>query len=121
MQEEKQSDKNEDGCKKIRKAVSVLRLFGKQWCAQRVYHILPISKSAKVNVPKKTKKLENLDKSRLSALFSGVPDRNRTCDVSLRRRTLYPTEVLRRIHFKKSNFQIDFINRFLKGIAPPDP
>ncbi len=24
---------------------------------------------------------------------NGVPDRNRTCDVSLRRRTLYPTEV----------------------------
>lgn len=45
----------------------------------------------------KTKEAENLDKSRLSALFAGVPDRNRTCDVSLRRRTLYPTEVLRRI------------------------
>lgn len=36
-------------------------------------------------------------KQRLSALSSGVPDRNRTCDVSLRRRTLYPTEVLGRM------------------------
>ena len=40
-------------------------------------------------ISSKTKEAENLDKSRLSALFSGVPDRNRTCDVSLRRAPTY--------------------------------
>ena len=37
----------------------------------------------------KIKEAETLDKSRLSALFAGVPDRNRTCDVSLRRAPTY--------------------------------
>ena len=43
----------------------------------------------------KTKEAENLDKSRLSALFAGVPDRNRTCDVSLRSRpdTMKPNAI----------------------------
>lgn len=54
------------------------------------------------------KKAENPEKSRLSAVFAGVPDRNRTCDVPLRRRTLYPTEVLRHFH-KSIQFLLVFI------------
>ena len=42
---------------------------------------------------------ETLEKSGFRRFLPHVPDRNRTCGVSLRRRTLYPTEVLRHIIF----------------------
>ena len=64
-------------------------------CASLPYMSIGTEVLIRQVISPKIKEAETLDKSRLSALFAGVPDRNRTCDVSLRRRTLYPTEVLR--------------------------
>lgn len=43
------------------------------------------------------KKAENPVKSRFSALRTGVPERIRTAGLPLRRRTLYPAELQKRI------------------------